>query len=136
MGGNASGALNARGFSEALSENILPDYNHITHSGIFNENYFSVGKRSENLLDIHHGLAISNCDLYDIPSRNYFLSLFLKSSTDGQKRSRPLNVVIALDVSGSMDGLLKFTNYAEPTVPEKTRIFLAKQAILMLFNKL
>lgn len=113
MGGNASGALNARGFSEAIQENVLPDYNHITHSGIFNENYFSVGERAKTLLEIHHGLAVSNCDLYDMASRNYFLSLFLKSSTDGQKRTRPLNVVIALDVSGSMNGVLKLARNKE-----------------------
>jgi hypothetical protein len=49
---------------------------------------------------------VSNCDLYDLPNRNYFISLFLKSSTDGEKRKRFLNIVVALDVSGSMDGPL------------------------------
>ena len=47
-----------------------------------------------------------------MPDRNYFLSLFIKSSTDGQERVTPLNVVIALDVSGSMNGPLKY-NYGE-----------------------
>jgi hypothetical protein len=85
-----------------------------------------VGERAKSLLEIHHGLAVSNCDLYDMANRNYFMSLFLKSSTDGQKRTRPLNVVIALDVSGSMDGVLKFVNYKEDPAAFKTRIHLAK----------
>jgi hypothetical protein len=109
MGANAAGALNAKGFSQSIEAKQLPDYNHITHSGIFNENYFQVGDRAQRLLEIHHGLGVSNCDLHDLPPRNYFLSLFLKSSTDGQARTKPLNVVVALDVSGSMDGPLKYT---------------------------
>lgn len=40
MGAMASGALNAQGYTQSLKSNQLPDYNHITHSGIFNENYF------------------------------------------------------------------------------------------------
>ena len=109
MGAAAPGALNAQGFSQAISSNQLPEYTHITHSGIFNENFFEVGDKAKSLLEIHHGLAISNCDLYDLPNRNYFLSLFVKSSTDGEKRTNPLNLVIALDVSGSMDGPLKYS---------------------------
>jgi hypothetical protein len=61
-------------------------------------------------MEIHHGLGISNCDLYDLPKRNYFLSLFNKSNMDGQKRTRPINVVVCLDVSGSMNRLLKYGN--------------------------
>ena len=83
MGGAASGALNSQGFSQAIKSNQLPDYNHITHTGIINENYFDVGDKAKKLLEVYHGLAVSNCDLYDMPNRNYFLSLFIKSSTDG-----------------------------------------------------
>jgi len=36
MGAYSSGALNASGFSEAIQSNQLPDYHHLTHSGIFN----------------------------------------------------------------------------------------------------
>ena len=71
-------------------------------------------------------------------NRNYFLSLFVKSSTDGKERTQPLNVAIALDVSGSMDGVLKYNPdeiYNEPK-HEQSRIQLAKTAILMLFDKL
>lgn len=96
-----------------------------------------MGDRAESLLEIHHGLGISNCDLYDIAARNYFLSLFMKSSTDGQKRTRPLNVVVSLDVSGSMDGALSYKVGEEyPPSQQKSRIALAKKAILMLFDKL
>ena len=108
MGGNASGALNASGFSQSIKSKRLPHYSHITHNGIFNENFFYVGDQTPKLLDIHHGLGISNCDLYDLPKRNYFLSLFMKSNTDGVKRTRPINVVLCLDTSGSMNSLLNY----------------------------
>jgi hypothetical protein len=108
MGGNASGALNASGFSQSVKSRRLPHYFHITHNGIFNENFFNVGEQTKKILDIHHGLGISNCDLYDLPKRNYFLSLFMKSNTDGVKRTRPINAVVCLDTSGSMNSLLKY----------------------------
>jgi hypothetical protein len=129
MGGNASGAMNSQGFTQAIKSQRLPDYHHLTHSGVFNENYFSIGERAAKLLDIHSETAISNCDLYDMDNRNHFISLFLKSSTDGQKRTRALNLVVALDVSGSMDGSLKHSSTGINT----PRIQLAKQAILMMF---
>lgn len=64
------------------------------------------------------------------------MSLFLKSSTDGQVRTRPLNMVIVLDVSGSMDGALKYCVGDRYPGPEESRIALAKQAILMMYKKL
>lgn len=135
MGGQASGAMNAQGFSQAIQAQQLPTHTHLTHSGVFNENYFSIGDRATKLLEIHHGQAVSNCDLYDMDSRNYFVSLFMKSSADGQPRSRKLNVVIALDVSGSMDGSLKYEGY-ENEGKSKSRLDLSREAILMLYNKL
>lgn len=120
-----------------MYSNQLPSYHHITHSGIFNENYFDVGNQAKKLLEIHHGLAVSNCDLYDMPNRSYFISLFLKSSTDGEKRKTPLNIVVALDVSWSMDGVLKHSAeiYSEGSQP-KSRLALSRTAILMLYDKL
>ena len=40
MGGNASGALNTAGFSASINSNRLPNHEHITHAGVFNEKYF------------------------------------------------------------------------------------------------
>jgi len=46
MGGSASGALNASGFSNSIAQNRLPNFKHITHNGIFNENFFCVGQKA------------------------------------------------------------------------------------------
>lgn len=50
MGGQASGALNARGFSESIKQKRLPHHDHLTYNGIFNENFFEVGDRAKDLL--------------------------------------------------------------------------------------
>lgn len=104
--GNTSGALNTSGFSASINSRQLPHYEHLTHAGVFNEKYFQVGEKSKELLSLHYGLGISNCDLYDLPKRNYFMSIFMKSSMDGEKRIRPINACVVLDVSGSMGGHL------------------------------
>lgn len=59
------------------------------------------------------------------------MSLFLKSNKDGQPRTRNINVCVALDISGSMNSGL---SHSKPS--EKTRLMLARDAILMLFEKL
>jgi hypothetical protein len=57
-------------------------------------------------VDIHYGYA-----RYQFASSSFdkkitdYLALFLKSSKDGEERDDiPLNVVISLDISGSMGG--------------------------------
>lgn len=52
MGGNASGALNATGFAESIRSKQLPSHTHITHNGIYNEQYFSIGPRAHKLLQL------------------------------------------------------------------------------------
>ena len=83
MGGNAAGAMNNAGWSNSIQTGILPPYNHITHPGAINETFFEVGDKAKNLMELHYGLGISNCDLADMPNRNFFISLFNKSNRDG-----------------------------------------------------
>ena len=103
-----AGSLNAKGFSSSIDNKVLPHFEHITHAGIYNENFYEVGPKTTKLLDIYYGLGVSNCDLVDLPKRNFFLSLFLKSSKDGEKRTVPINAALTLDVSGSMGGQIKY----------------------------
>lgn len=50
MGGNASGAMNSKGFTESIKQKRLPHYEHITFNGIFNENFFEAGDKAKELL--------------------------------------------------------------------------------------
>lgn len=83
MGASAGGALNTRGFSYAVQQNQIPSYQHITHAGTYNEHFFEVGNKAKELLELHTGVGVSNCHLFGLPNRNFFMSLFLKSSKDG-----------------------------------------------------
>jgi hypothetical protein len=40
MGASAGGALNTTGFSHSIKNNQLPSYQHITHAGTYNEQFF------------------------------------------------------------------------------------------------
>jgi uncharacterized protein (DUF58 family) len=61
----------------------------------------------------------------------HFLGLILKSNRDGQPRTEtPLQLVVVLDISGSMDSSLSRRNKSN------SRLSLAIQAIKLLFDKL
>ena len=128
MGAAAGGARNTAGFDQSVNSGTLPQFDHITHAGVYNENYFDIGGKTDKLVDLHYGLGLSNCDLYDLPSRNYFLSLFIKSSKDGEARTRKINACIALDISGSMGSPLTYE-----AGKGRPRLDLAKDAIWMFF---
>lgn len=140
MGAASAGSLNTSGFDQSILQGQLPCHTHITHAGIFNQQFFQIGPKTDQLVDLHLGSGISNCDLFDLDQRNFFLSIFLKSSQDGQKRTKGINICLTLDISGSMgsqlsnnfrDGLEQAKN--EPT---KSRLELSKDATWMMFNKL
>jgi hypothetical protein len=99
------GAVNSRGFSSSIESGRLPNENHLTFEGVFNELKFDVGKKTSKIVDLHFGYARyqSICD----PDRNDFLALFVKGESDGKDRdSRRLNSIICLDISGSMSSPL------------------------------
>lgn len=70
MGVARSGALNSSAFSESLacgainsgsgsyvSVGYLPHPTHLTYEGLFNELRYSVGHKTDKVLDLHHGYA-------------------------------------------------------------------------------
>ncbi len=122
MGANASGSLNTAGFTESIKQNRLPSYHHITHSGTYNEHFFEVGHKAKELLELHHCAGVSNCDLYGLGKRNFFLGLFMKSIKDGMPRTRNINACIVLDISGSMNSPLNYQDAEN----NKTRLMLAR----------
>jgi hypothetical protein len=108
------GARNATGLSACLSEGRVPLHTHLSYEGLFNELRYSVGSKTEKVVDLHHGYARFqfNESKFD-NSINDYLALFLKGKTDGQPRdeNRILNSVICLDISGSMRSGMKRYDY-------------------------
>ena len=113
----------------ANSEN----YNYFSHDakvsyeGFINENYFHIKKQEKNLcqnLEITHAITKNPINY----KKDAFLGLFLKSKYDGIGNRHPINLSIALDVSGSMstrDGSFDSS---------KERITLAKESLSKLVS--
>jgi len=46
------GALNSAGFSSKILNNQMPNSDHITYPGVFNEIYFNVGEKPKELIEL------------------------------------------------------------------------------------
>lgn len=126
------GAFNSSGFTSQLESGVMPEVDHITYEGVFNELTFQIGPKSELPMDLHIGFCrTQNANsLVDKEPANY-LALFTKGAKDGTPRDgRVLNAVIILDVSGSMGGSV--SNRAS----KHTRLSLSKEAIKMFVSKM
>jgi hypothetical protein len=129
--GGATSAGNSVGFKSQLTSGSLPNQDHISYEGVFNELTFKIGPKAKNLLEVHSGICRSAYEksIYD-KSINDYLALFLKCQSDGQPRdSRKLNAVLVVDVSGSMECSLSKSD-------SSTRLSLTKEAIKMFVSKL
>ena len=98
MGGNIGGSGN---FNINSMNTILP------YEGMINENYFPIRQRETNLT--------ASLELFKSIKKNpfnkqleYFIGLLVKSKYDGIRRQLDeIDLSIALDISGSMDGYVK-----------------------------
>ena len=105
--------------------NYFSGWAKVSFDGFINENYFLVNSKENNLIQ---NLEISHC-ITKNPINNQkdaFLGLILKSKYDGIGNRQPIDISIALDISGSMsciDG-----NDA------KSRLTLAKESLKKLVS--
>ncbi len=53
----ACGPLNTKGFTSQVSKGQLPDADHITFAGVFNEIEFDVGPKTDKVTDLHLGFC-------------------------------------------------------------------------------
>ena len=105
--------------------NYYSDYSLVSFSGFINENYFGINYPEKNLvqnLDISHAIT-TNPFTY---KKDAFLGLFLKSKYDGIGKREPIDLSIALDISGSM--------FCTDENETKTRLDLAKEALIKLVS--
>jgi len=96
-----------------------------------------VGKRTDKVLDLQYGYSRFQFGNSKFDSNiNDYLALFVKGKADGQDREDDvrLNLVICLDVSGSMGGGLGTTNNSNQQ--HKNRLQLSIEAVKMLISKL
>jgi uncharacterized protein YegL len=119
--GNSSGPSMS---ANSGNYNYYSDYSFISFSGFINENFFNIypEKNLVQNLDISHGIT-SNPFTF---KKDAFLGLFLKSKYDGIGKREPIDLSIALDISGSM--------FCTEEHEVKSRLDLAKETLIKLVS--
>ena len=105
--------------------NYFSNWSKVSFDGFINENYFLINSQEKNLvqnLEISHAIT-RNPITYQTDA---FISLILKSKYDGIGNRQPIDMSIALDISGSMSGI--------DGNDAKSRIFLAKESLTKLVS--
>lgn len=123
-------------FGNMLLSNTFPLPNSIQYDGFFNcyfypfENNSNDNKNNKDLInaDISYSIQRNPVNLKD----ELFISLLLKSQSDGIKKIfKSLDIVVILDVSGSMSSFLQTNKTSQGSC-----LNLAKDAIKKLLGKL
>ena len=128
------GARNTVGFTSGVKAGILPPHTHLTYEGLFNELKYNVGPKTDKVVDLHFGYSrFQFINSQFDSSVNDYLALFLKGKDDGEDRKDDvnLNLVVCLDISGSMS-----CGLGTGVFGGKTRLTLSIEAIKMLISKL
>jgi len=98
----------------------VPSSTTLTYEGIFNSAYFKLDSKEEKkTINMEISLASMRNPLSN--EKEVWLGTLLKSKYDGQKINKLIDLSIAIDVSGSMDG---------------ERINMAKKSLIQLIQKL
>ncbi len=145
LGFAVGGAKDSNNFRENLKQGFLPKYHAISYEGVFYDYYFDTG------------IGIGQCDDLFCPSyakavvpdlfsqqANYYLTLGLNSGlTEASFSRKPLNLVVVVDISGSMGGGLDNYYYdgstkkpIEEAEARKTKMQLANETIVAMMQHL
>mmetsp|Transcript_25455 Transcript_25455/g.35706 ORF Transcript_25455/g.35706 Transcript_25455/m.35706 type:complete len:500 (-) Transcript_25455:92-1591(-) len=127
-------ALGAKGidtFTESISRKYLPKESSLEYEGLFFDYFFETANESEKLFKAKFNYAVTNDPLSN--EKEFYVSIGMASCLDGdglkKRGGRPLlNLVIVLDISGSMDD----TFYGE----SKSKLGVSKDNILALMSHL
>lgn len=141
LGFSTGGAQNINNFRENIENGYFPLITDITYNGIFSEYYFDtsnekVPENNDDLFYPTYSSAISKDPLTG--EEEYYLSVGLNSNIKEEDFKRKnLNLVLVLDISGSMDS--GFNNYyydLNDLSEQKSKIQIAKESINMLIDRL
>ncbi|MGN1311226.1 MAG: VWA domain-containing protein [Clostridia bacterium] len=107
IGFSVGGAKDANNFRENINNGYFPISTDITYNGIFYDYVFDTGKKneSEELFSPSYSSAISNDPISN--EKEYYITVGLNSNIKESDFSRKkLNLVVVLDISGSMSSNL------------------------------
>ena len=112
-------------YASSGNYNFFSGFAKVSFDGFINENYFLIASQEKKLsqnIEISHAITrnpITN-------QKDAFISLILKSKYDGNGNRQPIDISIALDISGSMSSI--------DGNDAKSRITLAKESLKKLVS--
>ena len=107
--------------------NYFSGFATVSFDGFINENNFELNSKENNLvenLEIYHGVAKNPLSF----KKDIFLGFLIKSKYDGIGGRKPIDLSVALDISGSM------STYDDSKKINKCRIELAKEGFKKLVS--
>ena len=112
--------------AQSSSVNYFSGFAKVSFDGFVNENKFELNPKENNLvenLEIYHGVAKNPLNY----KKDIFLGFLVKSKYDGIGGRKPIDLSIALDVSGSMSSI-------DDSKIGKSRLTLAKEGLKKLIS--
>lgn len=139
LGYTVGGASNVDSFRQNVKNNYLPLSTDITYNGLYSEYYFDTGvsnNRSDEMFYPSYSCAVSTDPLSK--EKEYYLSVGLNSNIKESDFNRPkINVVIALDISGSMSSSFNSYYYDNSDKSDnKSKMKIAEECLNNLIDKL
>lgn len=143
LGYSVGGSKNISNFRENVKNGYFPISTDITYNGLFYDYYFDTGnvKKSNELFSPSYSMAISKDPISG--KNEYYMTVGLNSNikeTDFKRKKQ--NIVIVLDISGSMSSPLNSyyydTNHEGDSEEKeyKTKMQLANESVNLLIDEL
>lgn len=114
VGLSVGGSKNIDNFRENIKNGYFPISTDITYNGLFYDYYFETGKQkeSEDLFSPSYSMAISKDPISS--KDEYYMTVGLNSNIkQSDFKRKKQNIVVVLDISGSMESTLQSYYYDE-----------------------
>ena len=132
MGVAASGARDIGNFVTNISNRQIPSITSITYEGAYNEHFFYTGSETEKILSCTYSTLISRDPFSN--QTEYYMTVGLNSKYDGsgikEFKRPPLNLVVCIDVSGSMGNTFHYK------IDRRSKMEVAIESLKILVNQL
>jgi len=142
IGFSTGGAKDINNFRENIKNGYFPISTDITYNGLFYDYVFDTGNKneSEDLFSPSYSCAISKDPISD--KQEYYMTVGLNSNIkESDFERKKLNLVVVLDISGSMGS--GFSSYYydshlnnELTEEDKTKMEIANESVNILLDQL
>jgi len=140
IGYSVGGSKDINNFRENIENNYFPIYTDLTYEGLYYDYYFNTGNSDvcNDLFCPSYSHAISNDPFSN--EEEYYMTVGLNSGIQNFERKK-LNLVIVLDISGSMSSAFNRYYYDDPLrnateEDMKSKMQIANEAVVLLTEHL